>query len=65
MTHRPDSLCPSCDLGMPTRCTCDPTDATRRESPSVAFCYGGSGTCTDCVGSCGIEEYEERSRVSP
>ena len=29
--------------------------------PRVPFCKGGAATCEICVGSCGIEEYEECS----
>ena len=42
-----------------------PSDFDRREKPSTPYCQGGSGTCYDCVGSCGIEEYQDREAEPP
>lgn len=40
--------------------TPEPTDAQRLANPA-AYCQGGGATCETCVGSCGIEEYEQRA----
>jgi len=43
------------------------TSVPRPDEPRPAgkpFCEGGTETCEQCVGSCGIEEYEEGCRVT-
>lgn len=32
--------------------------------PTIPYCEGGGGTCNDCVGSCGIEEYDIAREVT-
>lgn len=32
--------------------------------PRVPYCEGGGGTCNDCCGSCGVEEYDDAREVA-
>ena len=34
------------------------------DAANTPFCKGGTGTCEDCVGSCGIEEHDELRRAA-